>query len=65
MLCCDAFLQVIGKGVPEDAMAGLPDRQVPCPDELVEFRYMWNSSGSKVSFIAVYCQWAGAVCERE
>lgn len=29
-------------------MAGIPDKQVPCPDELVEFRYMWNSSGSKV-----------------
>lgn len=41
-------VQIIGKGVPEDAMAGVPDKQVPLPDELVNFQYMYNSTGSKV-----------------
>lgn len=40
--------QVIGKGVPEDAMQGIPDKQVPLPDSLNNFQYMYNSTGSKV-----------------
>jgi hypothetical protein len=41
-------LQVIGKGVPEDAMQGIADKQVPLPDTMMNFQYMYNSTGSKV-----------------
>jgi hypothetical protein len=41
-------LQVIGKGVPEDAMQGISDKQVPLPDAMMNFQYMYNSTGSKV-----------------
>jgi hypothetical protein len=29
-------------------MHGIPDRQVPLPDSLLNFQYMYNSTGSKV-----------------
>jgi hypothetical protein len=51
VLGCAAVRQIIGKGVPEDAMQGIPDKQVPLPDELVNFQYMYNSTGSKVSSV--------------
>lgn len=41
-------LQVIGKGVPEDAMQGIANKQVPLPDTMMNFQYMYNSTGSKV-----------------
>jgi hypothetical protein len=55
VLCCAGVLQIIGKGVPEDAMQGIPDKQVPLPDELVNFQYMYNSTGSKVSSPTATC----------
>lgn len=30
-------------------MQGVPDKQVPLPDTLLNFQYMYNSTGSKVS----------------
>lgn len=48
IVCCICHLQVISKGVPDDAMQGIPDRQVPLPDSLLNFQYMYNSTGSKV-----------------
>lgn len=41
-------LQIIAKGVPEDAMQGIPDKQVPLPDTLLSMQSMYNSTGSKV-----------------
>lgn len=43
------LLQVIGKGVPDDAMPGIPDKQVPLPDTLNNFNGLYNSQGSKVN----------------
>ncbi len=48
MLCCGCFLQVLAKGVPEDAMPGIKDKQVPLPDSLNNFNGLYNSQGSKV-----------------
>lgn len=41
-------MQIIAKGVPEDAMPGIADRQVPLSDSMVHFNNMYNSTGSKV-----------------
>lgn len=40
--------QVIAKGVPEEAMPGIAERQVPLPDSLLNFNGLYNSQGSKV-----------------
>jgi hypothetical protein len=41
-------LQVIAKGVPEEAMPGIAEKQVPLPDSLNNFNGLYNSQGSKV-----------------
>lgn len=47
---CNMFpMQVLSKGVPEDAMPGIKDKQVPLPDSLNNFNGLYNSQGSKVS----------------
>lgn len=40
--------KVLSKGVPEDAMPGIKDKQVPLPDTLNNFNGLYNSQGSKV-----------------
>lgn len=45
-MCPDA--QVLSKGVPDDAMPGIRDKQVPLPDTLNNFNGLYNSQGSKV-----------------
>lgn len=40
--------KVIAKGVPEEAMPGIAERQVPLPDSLLNFNGLYNSQGSKV-----------------
>lgn len=60
--------QVISKGVPDDAMQGISGRQVPLPDSLLNFQYMYNSTGSKVrggcSGVLCYCSYSCIVWAR-
>lgn len=50
-----SLMQIIGKGVPEDAMPGIKDKQVPLPDSMVHLNNMYNSTGNKVN-------WGLSVC---
>ena len=41
--------QVLEKGMPEDAMPGIKDKQVPLPDDCKAIPGLFNSQGVKVT----------------